>query len=89
MHECKFCFLVYPAVDSFVAESVVMSATISYDLKTELFLVPDNLTARMYRDEIFLPPNVRVIDWQMKLFQQDNDRPYTTRLTMYFLAQKT
>jgi hypothetical protein len=48
----------------------------SNDSKTELVNVPGNLTAVRYRDEIFRPHLIHLIDRQRELFQQDNARPF-------------
>ena len=57
------------------------------DRKTDIVHVPDNLTAVRYRDEILQPHIMHVIDRQRELFQQDNARPHTTRVTMDYLEQ--
>ena len=69
-------------VDSFGGGSVMMWAAISNDRKTDLVHVPGNLTAVRYRDEILQPDIMHVIDRQRELFQQDNARPHTARVTM-------
>jgi hypothetical protein len=46
-----------------------------------------NLTAMRYRDEILQPHLMHVIDRQRELFQQDNARPHTARVTMDYLEQ--
>ncbi|XP_071105362.1 uncharacterized protein [Haliotis cracherodii] len=45
-----------------------------------------NLTAVRYRDTILLPHLLPAIDVQREIFQQDNARPHTARVTMTFLA---
>ena len=55
--------------------------------KTDLVHVPDNLTAVRYRDEILQPHLMHVTDRQRELFQQDNARPHTVRVTMDYLEQ--
>jgi hypothetical protein len=60
----------------------MMWAAISNDRKTDLVHVPGNLTAVRYRDEILQPDIMHVIDRQRELFQQDNARPHTARVTM-------
>ena len=74
-------------VDSYGGGSVMMWAAISNDSKTELVQVPGNLTAVRYRDEILQPHLMQVIDQQRELFQHDNARPYTARLSMDYLEQ--
>ena len=64
-----------------------MWAAISNDRKTELVHVPGNLTAQRYRDEILQPHLMRVIDRQRELFQHNNARPHTARLTRDYLQQ--
>ena len=60
---------------------------ISNDRKTDLVHVLGNLTAVRYRDEILQPHLMHVIDRQRELFQQDNARPHTARVTMDYLEQ--
>jgi transposase len=55
--------------------------------QTDLVHVPGNLTAVRYRDELFQPHFMHVIDRQRELFQQDNARPHTARVTMNYLEQ--
>lgn len=76
-------------VDSFGGGSVMMWVAISNDRKTELVHVPGYLTAQMYRDEILQPHLMHVIDRQWEIFQQDNARPHTARLTMDYLDQNS
>ena len=64
-----------------------MWSTISNDRKIDLVHVPGNLTAVRYRDEIFQPHLMHVIDQQRELFQQDNTRPHTARVAMDYLEQ--
>jgi hypothetical protein len=45
-----------------------------------------HLTVVRYRDEILQPHLMHVIDQQRELFQQENARPHTARLTMDYLA---
>ena len=49
--------------------------------------VPRNLTAVKYRDDILQPHFIHVIDRQRELFQHDNTRPHTARVTMDYLEQ--
>jgi hypothetical protein len=65
----------------------MMWAAISNDSKTELVHVLGNLTAVRYIDEIFQPHLMHGIDRQRELFEPDNARPYTARLTMDYLEQ--
>ena len=65
----------------------MMWEAISNDRKTDLVHVPGNLTAVRYRDEILQPHLMHVIDRQRELFQQDNARPHTARVTMDYLEQ--
>jgi hypothetical protein len=74
-------------VDIFNGGSVMMWAAISNDRKTDIVHVPGNLTAVRYRDEILQPHLMHVIDRQRELFQQDNARPHTARVTMDYLEQ--
>jgi transposase len=65
----------------------MMWAAILNDRKTELVHVPGNVTTVRYRDEILQYHLMHVIDRQRELFQQDNARPHTARLTMDYLEQ--
>ena len=60
----------------------MMWAAISNDSKAELLHVLGNLTAVSYRDDILQPHLMHVIDRQMELFQEANDRTHTVRLIM-------
>jgi transposase len=74
-------------MDSCDGSSVMMWAAISNDRKTDLVHVPGYLTAVRYRDEIFQPHLMQVIDRQRELFQQNNARPHTARVTMDYHEQ--
>ena len=63
-----------------------MWAAISYTARTDLVHVQGNLTAVRYRDTILQPHLLPTIDVQREIFQQDNARPHTARVTRYFLA---
>ena len=64
-----------------------MWTAISNDHKTNLVHVPCILTAVRYRDNIFQPHLMHAIDPQKDLFQQDNARPHTVRVTMDYREQ--
>jgi transposase len=64
-----------------------MWAAISNDRKTDPVHVPGNLTAVRYKDDILQPHLMHVIDRQRELFQQDNARPHTARVSMAYLEQ--
>ena len=74
-------------VDSLGGGSVMMWAAISNDRKTNLVHVPGNLTTVRYRDDIIQPHLMHVIDRQRGLFQQDNARPHTARVSMDYLEK--
>jgi transposase len=76
-------------VDNNGGGSVIIWVAISNDSKTELVHVPGNLTAVRYRVEIIQPHLMHVIDRQRELFQQNNARPHTARLSMDYLKQNT
>ena len=57
------------------------------DRKTDIVHVPGNVTAVRYRDEILQSHLMDVIDRQRELFQQDNARPHTARVTMDYREQ--
>lgn len=72
-------------VDRFGGGSVMVWAAISYDHRTNLVNIHGNLTAERYRDNILQPHLMPVINRQRELFQQDNARPHTARVTRDFL----
>ena len=76
-------------VDNNGGGSVIIWMAFSNDSKTELVHVPGNLTAVRYRVEIIQPHLMHVIDRQRELFQQNNARPHTARLSMDYLKQNT
>ena len=65
----------------------MMWATISNDRKTDLVHVSGILTPVRYIDEILQPHHMHIIDRHRKLFQQDNARPHTARVTMNYPEQ--
>ena len=65
----------------------MMWAAISNDRIADLVHVPGNLTAVRYKNEIRQPHLMHVIDRQRELFQQDNAKPHTARVTMDYLEQ--
>ena len=76
--------------DRWGGPSVMVWAGITSHYRTELFRIQGNLTGLRYRDEILMPavlpfmrqhPNVR-------LFQQDNARPHTARISQAYLQQE-
>ena len=90
VHRCwnePFSSSCVPEVDSFGGGSVMMWAAISNDRKPDLVHVPGILTAVRYIGEIIQPDHMHVIDRHRKLFQQDNARPHTARVTMNYLEQ--
>ena len=58
----------------------------AYAARTDLVHVQGNLTAVRYRDTILQPHLLPAIDVQREIFQQDNSRPHTARVTRDFLA---
>ena len=58
------------------------------DVKTRLVVIRGNLNAQRYIDDILRPVVVPFIQQQPRglLFQHDNARPHTARLTQNFLA---
>jgi hypothetical protein len=73
-------------VDRFGGGSVMMWGAITYSRRTPLVLVPGNLTAQRYRDNILQPHLLPVINKQRKVFQHDNVRLHTAVATVDFLA---
>ena len=74
-------------VDSYDGSSVMMRAAISNDSKAEFVHVLGNLAAVRYIYEIPQPHLMHGMDRQRELFQQDNARSHTVRLTMGYLEQ--
>ena len=61
-------------------------AGISHVGKTNLIILNGNLNAQRYRDEILAPVVIPYIQANHNaIFQQDNARPHTARLTTQFL----
>ena len=58
------------------------------DVKTRLVVIRGNLNAQRYRDDILRPVVVPFLQQQPRglIFQHDNARPHTARLTQNFLA---
>ena len=73
-------------VNRFGGGSVMMWGAITYNRRTPLVLVPGNLTAQRYRDEILQPHLLPAINTQTEVFQHDNARPHTACATVDFLA---
>ena len=59
---------------------------ISHGVKSPLIVVPGNLTAVRYRDEILRPVAVPLVQQHQMTFQHDNARPHVTRVCQDFLA---
>ena len=62
----------------------MMWAAISYARNTQLIHIQGNLNAVRYRDEILRPHLLPVIDIRREIFQHDNARPHTARVTVDF-----
>ena len=59
---------------------------ISHGVKSPLFVVPGNLTAVSYKDEILRPVAVPLVQQHQMTFQHDNARPHVARVCQDFLA---
>ena len=59
---------------------------ISHGVKSPLIVVPGNLTAVRYRDEILRPVAVPLVQQHQMTFQHDNARPDVARVCQDFLA---
>ena len=55
-------------------------------MKSPLIVVPGNLTAVRYRDEILRPVAVPLVQQHQMTFQHDNARPHVARVCLDFLA---
>lgn len=69
--------------------SVMVWGGITFQGRTELYVIQNNLNARRYCDEILAPIVVPFLTRQRQrvTFQQDNARPHTARVSMGFLQQ--
>lgn len=72
-------------VDRFGGGSVMVWAAISHTGRTDLVHVQGNLNAQGYIDQILRPHIVPVMANANAVFQHDNARPHTARLTTAFL----
>ena len=59
---------------------------ISHGVKSLVIVVPGNLTAVRYRDEILRPVAVPLVQQHQMTFQHDNARPHVARVCQDFLA---
>ena len=66
--------------------SVMVWGGISHGVKSPLIVVPGNLTAVRYRDEILRPVAVPLVQQHLMTFQHDNARPHVARVCQDFLA---
>lgn len=65
---------------------VMVWGAISYTGRSRLVLIQGNLNAQRYIDEILRPEVLPLVAVPGAIFQQDNARPHTARLTTQFLA---
>lgn len=72
-------------VDSFGGGSVMVWAAISHTGRSTLVLINGSLTALRYRDEILQEHVLPIMQNNDLIFQHDNARPHTARLTISFL----
>ena len=72
--------------DRYWGGSVMVWGGISHGVKSPLIVVPGNLTAVRYRDEILRPVAVPLVQQHQMTFQHDNARPYVHRVCQDFLA---
>ena len=66
--------------------SVMVWGGISHGVKLPLIVVPGNLTAVRYRDEILRPVAVLLVQQHQMTFQHDNARPHVAGVCQAFLA---
>ena len=72
--------------DRFRGGSVMVWAGINNNRKTNLVIINGNLNAQRYRDEILAPVVITYVNATPNaIFQQDNARPHTARLTTQYL----
>ena len=62
-------------------------AVISYSGRTDLIRFQGNWSARRYLDENIRPHVLPFMNRQNVIFQHDNARPHTARITRDFFAQ--
>ena len=72
--------------DRYGGGSVMVWGGISHGVKSPLIVVPGNLTAVRYRDEILRPVAVPLAQQHEMTFQHDNARPHVARVCQDFLA---
>ena len=65
-----------------------MWGAISYARKTQLVHITDNLSAARYRDEVLTLHILPAMDIRRNVFQHDNARPHTARVTVDVLANQ-
>ena len=70
-------------IDNIGGGCVMMWGAISYDRKTQLVHIPDNLSAARYRDEVLTPHMLPAMNLRMEVL-----RPHTARATVDFLANQ-
>jgi hypothetical protein len=76
-------------VDRFGGGIVMMWGAITYNRRTPLILVPGNLTAQRYRDEILQPHLLPVINTQTEVFSTTTpDRTQHVLLSTFLLTQR-
>ena len=75
-------------VDNYGGGNVMVWGAISYARKRQFVPIQGNLNAARYRDEILIPHLLPSIDVQWEIFQQDNARPHTERLTIDYLQNQ-
>ena len=72
--------------DRYGGGSIMVWGGISHGVKSPLIVVPGNLTAVRYRDEILRPVAVPLVQQHQMTFQHDNARPHVARVCQDFLA---
>ena len=82
-----------PAVierDRYGGGSVMVWGAINYDFRSQVVVINGNLTARRYIDEVLRPELVPLLQRQRNrhVFQQDNARPHTARITTDYLQHQ-
>ena len=79
-HSCVF------EGDRYGGGSVIVWGGISHGVKSPLIIVPGNLTAVRYRDELLRPVAVPLVQQHQMTFQHDNAHPQVARVCKDFLA---
>lgn len=76
--------------DRFGGGSVLVWGAINHDFRSRLLIINGNMTARRYIDDVLRPELVPLLRRQrhVRVFQQDNAKAHTARITSAYLRQQ-